>query len=425
MYSKARFLANRIAMNEIELLRRHIEDIAAPSSEFVGRTRGHLLLVIEESDDGVESATRTAVQVGAAPKTRHRSFRVLLGAAAAVAALVIALLVSLVVVPTGTPGGPAKSAAAELRLFASQAGNVATLAPGQYFYSALEIPVTEFGVRITPTSTINEYQNTTWQVWVNGDGNGRAVQTIDPTLHFFSAADRAAWVAAGSPASSFPPSPSPRTLVISPNSPDLSAGPASIMDASNLPTDPSSLEKVLASGRFSGQLRFPQLCQTETCAVVAGAASLLQGPDIGVTPALRSALFEVLARVPGMTNLGNVTDKGGQSGIGLIFSQTTPAHVTTYHCVSGALQLYTDAGPVVSVPWPASTTSLEFVIDPDTTAVIGTQEITTPDTQSIPNSCPGAPQKQETYSYPPIWTNVLSQGVVHSTTSTSLVAPGG
>jgi hypothetical protein len=197
------------------------------------------------------------------------------------------------------------------------------------------------------------------------------------------------------------------------------------MDASNLPTDPPSLERVLASGRFSGQQRFPQLCQTETCAVVAGAASLLQGPDIGATPALRSALFEVLARVPGMTNLGNVIDKGGQSGIGLMFSQTTPAHMATYHCVSGALQAYTDAGPVVSLQWPTSTTSLEFVIDPDTTAVIGTQQVTTPDTQSIPNACPGAPQKQETYSYPPIWTNVLSQGVVDSTTSTSLLAPGG
>ena len=134
-------------MNEIELLHRHIEEVAVPSSEFVGRTRGRLLEVIEASNDGGgESATRTAVQVGAAPaapKARRRSFRVLLGAAVGVAALVIALVVTLVVVPTGTPGGPAKSAAAELRLFASQAGNVPALARGQYFYSALEIPVTD------------------------------------------------------------------------------------------------------------------------------------------------------------------------------------------------------------------------------------------------------------------------------------------
>ena len=416
-------------MNEIELLHRHIEEVADPSSEFVGRTRGRLLGVIEESNrGGGESAAKTAVQVGGDPvprTARHRSFRVLLGAAAAVAALVVALFVALVVVPSGTPGGPAKSAAAELRLFASQAGNVPGLAPGQYFYSALEIPVVNFGVHLTPTSTINEYQNTTWQVWVNADGNGRAVRTIDPALHFFSAEDRAAWVAAGSPPSPFPPQPSPQTLVVSPNSHDLSAGPASIMDARNLPTDPPSLKKVLASGRFSGQLRFPQLCQTESCAVVAAAASLLQGPDIGATPALRSALFGVLAGVPGMRNLGNVSDKGRQSGSGLMFSQTTPAHMTTYHCVSGALQAYGDQGSGVSVQWPASTTSLEFVIDPNTTAVIGTQQVTTPDTQSIPNRCPGAPQKQETYSYPPIWTNVLSQGVVDSTTSTSTLAPGG
>ncbi len=120
-----------------------------------------------------------------------------------------------------------------------------------------------------------------------------------------------------------------------------------------------------------------------------------------------------------MTNLGNVTDKGGQAGIGLMFSHTSPAHVAIYHCVNGALQATSDAGRTVSVQWPASTTSLEFVIVPDTTAVIGTQVVTMPDTESIPNTCPGAPQTQETYSHPPIWINVLSQGVVDSRTSTA------
>ena len=35
-----------------------------------------------------------------------------------------------------------------------------------------------------------------------------------------------------------------------------------------------------------------------------------------------------------------------------------------------------------------------------------------------PNTCPGAPQNQETYSFQPIWINVLSQGVVDSMSST-------
>jgi hypothetical protein len=354
-------------------------------------------------------------------RTRRRRCphaRTFVASAIAVAAVVISLVVSLAVAPTGMPGGPTKSAAAELRLFASQAGNVPPLAPGQYFYSDFEIPAVDSGVRITPTSTINEYQNTTWQFWIDADGNGRSVRTIDPTLHFYSEADRAAWVAAGSPASPFPPQPSPQTFDISSNLSGQGAGAASIIDASTLPTDAADLEAVLASGRLNGQLRFPPLCQSEACAVAAGATALLQGPDVGATPALRSALFEVLAHVPGVTNLGNVTDKGGRAGIGLMFSHMTPAYVATYHCVDGALQATSSAGPTVSLRWPASTTSLEFVIDPDTSAVISTQEVTTPDTQSIPNACPGAREKQETYSFPPIWVNVLSQGVVDSMTST-------
>jgi hypothetical protein len=405
-------------MDEMQMLQRHFEEVAQPSSDFIGRARTRLLATIEDSQvANVVERKETTTEPSRTQTRRRPHARTFVGGAIAVAALVIALVVSLVVAP-GTPGGPAKSAAAELRLFASQAGNVPTLAPGQYFYSDLEIPVVDYGVRITPTSTINEYQNSTWQVWVNADGNGRSVRTIDPTLQFFSEADRAAWVAAGSPASPFPTQPSPQTFVISPNTPGSAAGPAGIIDASTLPTDSASLETVLASGRFNGQLRFPALCQSEACAVVAGATALLQGPDVGATPALRSALFEVLAHVPGMANLGNVTDKGGQAGIGLMFSHTTPAYVATYHCVSGALQANSDGGPAVSLQWPASTTSLEFVIDPDTTAVIRTQVVTTPDTQSIPNTCPGAPQKQETYSHPPIWINVLSQGVVDSMSST-------
>lgn len=405
-------------MDEMQMLRRHFEEVAQPSSDFVRQARTRLLATIEDAQvaDVVERK-ETTIEPSRTRRRRRPHSRAFVVGAIAVAAVVIALAVSFVVAP-GAPGGPAKSAAAELRLFASQAGNVPALAPGQYFYTDFEIPAPYNGVRITPTSTINEYQNTTWQVWVDADGNGRLVRTIDPTLHFYSEADRAAWVAAGSPASPFPPQPSPQTFDISSNLSGQGAGAASVIDASTLPTDTASLEAVLASGRFNGQLRFPPLCQSEACAVVAGATALLQGPDVGATPALRRALFKVLAQVPGVTNLGNVTDKGGQTGIGLMFSHTTPAYVATYHCVDGALQATSGAGPTVSLQWPASTTSLEFVIDPDTSAVIGTQEVTTPDTQSIPNACPGAREKQETYSLPPIWVNVLSQGVVDSMTST-------
>jgi hypothetical protein len=51
--------------------------------------------------------------------------------------------------------------------------------------------------------------------------------------------------------------------------------------------------------------------------VFGSAADLLAQPEVGVTPAFRSALYRVMANVPGVQLLGNVTDHSGQSGTGI------------------------------------------------------------------------------------------------------------
>jgi hypothetical protein len=161
------------------------------------------------------------------------------------------------------------------------------------------------------------------------------------------------------------------------------------------------------------------------CIVVASAVALLQGPDIGATPALRSALFEVLSHVRGVTDLGTVTDKDGQSGIGLSFLEEIPAHTLTIHCASGTTDASMKLGPSVSALMPASSITYEFVVDPQTTAVVGTQEVATPDMQPpLPNACGGGPQPQKDVFVAPQWSGVLSEGTVASETSTSLISGG-
>jgi hypothetical protein len=70
---------------------------------------------------------------------------------------------------------------------------------------------------------------------------------------------------------------------------------------------------------------------------------------------------------------------------------------------------------------PASTNAYEFIVDPMTTSVIGSEDVITPDVQPIPNVCPGLPGKLQYGYVAPHWSSVLSQGVVGSDTSTMLL----
>jgi hypothetical protein len=365
---------------------------------------------------------------GAGP--RHQSGRrVLALAAASVVVLAIVLIAVLVAAPAGGPGGPSSAAAAELRLLASRAADVPSLGPGQYFYSEIERQTNEIGGSYTPGGpAIEEYLNGTQQTWVNAQGYGQMVITTDPTPQFFTQADRAAWIAAGSPPVPVPPNQLHQVVAITPTwAGGLSSTP--IFHVADLPTDPNALEQVLASGRFTKQLTSSPFCSARSCTVVAAAAALLQGPDIGATPALRSALFEVLAHVPGVADLGTITDDGGETGIGLSFSHTTPANTLETHCATGGSVSHSENGIIVTpaepptigpaIPFqvPASTSTLELIIDPDTTSVVGTQETTTPDMQPVPNVCPGQPGYGSTPKLgyvAPEWTDVLSEGVVDS-----------
>jgi hypothetical protein len=323
---------------------------------------------------------------------------------------------------------------------ASRAADVPSLGPGQYFYSDIQTQTNAIGETTRSGRTIHEYLNGTQQTWVNAGGYGRIVTTTNPTPQFFTEADRAAWVAAGSPPAPIPSKELNQVVDVTPTG-TLGTSSAPLFQVADLPTDPSALERVLASGRFNGQLSSSPLCWSSSrdCAVVATAAALLQGPDIGATPALRSALFEVLTHVPGVVDLGTITDKGGQTGIGLSFTHTTPAHSVSVHCATGGVPAHTNGdvhvptqpamvGSAIPVRQPASTTTLEFVINPDTTSVVGTQENVTPDSQPALDVCPdqlgNSGKPQLAFIVPSHWSSVLSEGVVGSASATTTTSEG-
>jgi hypothetical protein len=358
-------------------------------------------------------------------------------------ALVVGLL-------PGTIGTPRSAAAAALNHLASQAAQQPTsLASGQYFYTDIEQPTTITTASGLPGGPYTFYESGVVQTWVAADGSGRRVTTTDPTPRFFSAAEQAKWMAAGEPPLVTAPNPQP-TQTFGPGSAAEVNGPIPLYDVSTLPTDPDALAAALGKDvPGSGDLGAlpPGIAALDVESnLFERTAALLQGPDVGETPALRSALFEVLASVPGVQLLGTVTDPAGQTGLGIQLVESRPAGIATITCGPGTpgqpspgvtihrtgTGVTVVAGPssggedttTVTQPYPAISRTIRLVVDPETTTLLSTE--TTDSPSVLPaniDPCSSSPAANQTETVTPDWKVILAEGVVGSDTATTGAGP--
>jgi hypothetical protein len=227
--------------------------------------------------------------------------RTLQGAAIIV---VVGLAIGLTAVSRpGSPGGPAPAAAAvlkQLALVAADQPAVIVPAPGQFLYVESDEAYQSETAGLPPggkgsySVLLPEHR----QIWVGPDGSGRLFETYGEPV-FLSARDHAAWLAAGSP--SIPHAPS-----------DTTFGPGGLylMKLSDLPTDPSALAADLSSRKIEGG---PPGAAEDFTQI----GDLLRETD--ASPALRSALYQVAAALPGVQSLGSVTDHSGRTGVGVAY----------------------------------------------------------------------------------------------------------
>jgi hypothetical protein len=375
-------------------------------------------------DGGIDAVSvdevrqRAGQPVGNRP-TRRRSRFLVVGAVVAAAAAIIAL----VLIPRGTPGGPSSAAAAaELRFFAARADDVPALKPGQYLYSEIETPTEYFAAALAPGVDVNGYLSGVVRTWINGEGYGRVVATTDKTAHLDTKSDERTWEKAGSPPLPGPPGGSRQEETVTPTEAgEPPPAPTPVFQVADLPTNAAALRRVLESNRFEVQVPTASQCADADCRAVSIAAALLQGPDIGATPALRGALYEVLSRVPGVTDVGTIKNRAGRSGLGLRYVEHVPARTLQMHCAGGTAA---DGGKggAISFRMPASEIIDTFVVDAQTTAVIGTEQVPTPAVQVNPfGLCSGGTQPRHAYNAPR-WSSVLQEEVVSSDQSTTPVA---
>lgn len=337
-----------------------------------------------------------------------RRRRVLVWSAIAVPAVAVLVVLGLVVVPGR--GQMPSTAAAVLDQAAAAAGQgQPSPGPGEYEYTETETRyrVTFYmpqGGDAPLVAGATGYLDETDQAWTDAAGQGHHLVTVG-SAHFASASAQAMWDAAtqGSLGTS---------LGLPAAGQEQTQQP--ILSATGLPTDPTRLASFIAQQRIkvsSGEASTGGDVSTGVSSsdayhltdgvpytVFEGAAVLLVGPTAGMTPALASALFKVMADQPGAQLLGTVADHDGQSG----------------EAVSGS----------------ASSTEVDqVVVDPTTGKVLEAQFVSPPSTMPPVTSCSGpagettgtcvtpAPTKPVAATTP-TWTDVVASGVVSLPTAT-------
>jgi hypothetical protein len=315
-------------MNEFQLLER-LGDVEPVDHALLDRTVAALMAA-----DAIER--REIVMPKATPRrTRRPTRRWAPRVAAVVGAVVITGAVGVIIRP-GSAGGPASAAAAELHQLAVVAADqpaTAPPAPGQYMYTYSEEAYTSTTVESSgKTYTVSVPE--TRQIWIGTDGSGRLLESFGQAV-FLSAQDRADWVAAGSPS-------------LQQGSSDETFGPGGLSDGpvnlATLPTDPTALAVLFSTGKVEGGPPGPAEEFTQI-------GDLLRETD--ASPALRAALYQVAAGLPGVELLGHVTDHSGRSGVGIAYVSGGTQHELIFNPGTSALMGEEDTA--VDAPTTAST----------------------------------------------------------------------
>jgi hypothetical protein len=132
------------------------------------------------------------------------------------------------------------------------------------------------------------------QEWIAPNGSGR-VLVSDGSVAFLTPKDQSAWAASGQP-------------IPTVNAANVTYPPGNLVfpDSASFPNDPSALEQAIVQRYENGR---PQEITTFTLA-----GTLLEET---ASPALRASLFRMIAQLPGIVDLGPMTDRLGRTGVGV------------------------------------------------------------------------------------------------------------
>jgi hypothetical protein len=351
-------------MNDLDLIKGFRATVKDPHPERVHAAWAKVMQRIEEGDPARSPGRR-------APTARR--WAIPAGLAAAALAVAVALPALL---PGGGPGGAGSAEAARLlqRIAVVAADQPSQPPPviGQYVYTETRDEQTLLYVPGRGLANFSFTDSWSREAWIGPDGSGRIFSTLRE-VRFPSAADRAAWVAAGSPELG-----GDETTI------DESFGPGELhfLDLATLTTDPQELLAVIEEREIVGG----PPGDWETFAIVGDLLRETYAP-----PALRAALYEVAANLPDVEYLGPVEDAVGRPGL---------AVASTHDGIRR-----------------------EMIFDPETAQLLGENDVLVdPDELTVevgPETYPGTivygPGRPGTVLYSGVY---LASGVVDSTAAT-------
>ena len=306
---------------------KQLDHAPGADEEVVARQRQLLIQTIEgelATEGKAQAAARRRFDQPATPPglstfvTRAAKY---LATAAAVAAVV--LVAALWPSPNGTRGITAQidpAVSQELRLIGANSGaqDVDPLGAGQWYMTHENVTFAAKAIETggTPTPDASGTVSAAITEWSNDTGQSCTLATTAPT-QFASGENQAAWEAAGLRDN---PQTQPITGCLEASGATAANGLGlgiGAIDAASLTTDPTQLANELTAGT-TGMQGLDQIASDEPGVNVGfeRAAALLVGPTTGVTPAFRSALYQALALIPGIHDLGNVDTHSVRSGVG-------------------------------------------------------------------------------------------------------------
>jgi hypothetical protein len=309
--------------------------------------------------------------------------------AAVLASAGVAAGVFVLVIPGNSPVTVAPAAAAVLTRagIAAQGNPSLTLGPGQYLYSEIRTLAASYWQWGNPNMGAWTVQPETVQTWVAANGSDRRLTTYDGPEQFATSTSQANWIASGKPDIS--------SLTNTPNGAyDTHDGPGGFAppdDLSQLPTDPAALTQLIETGKTGlVEAEAPRTVPQTSAYTFATAATILATPALNSSPALRSALYSVMADTPGIVLVGSATDHSGRTGTE----------------IAGPL----GGGIGTGVPYGADGARVEVIIDPSTGEVLETSEVNVD--PALDN---GQLKTDFTAGQVLTWTDYLGSGVVGST----------
>ena len=310
-------------MNDLEVVRQFRDDVPEPDA----RARRAAFAAMVEAERSTRRRPRTA------SSARRRWSAV---AAAVSVAIILALAVP-VLLPNGRRGSAPAASATQVLLRAARVAarqqQGGSPGPGQYVYTKSDSAwMSDWALAGPDQQGFSVLMPRVREIWIGTDGSGRILETTG-TPTFLTDQDRAAWEAAGSPdlggektsdetfEPNGPPSPSPGPTA-------QAGGGLSFWELSTLPTDPAELRPKIESR----EIESGPPGDAETFTIIGDLLRETYAP-----PALRAALYQVAAGLPGVELVGETKDPEGRDGVGVAYTSEGIQHELIFDPNTSAL----------------------------------------------------------------------------------------